>query len=488
MTKNLLFLFLTFVALARLEETSDVVVLTDDSIASVLEENETVFVEFYAPWCGHCKKLTPEYEAFATAMKGTGAVVAKIDATEHKKAAGKYGVRGYPTLKCFNSGSPSDYKGGRTAADMEKFLRKQMGPAVTVLKTVDEVKEFIPSDSQAFGKMVAFYADENGAVGKAYNEYAKAKRNDYEFGVVNSERIATEFKQNMESVVMFKGGDTLPIAKTQDLDKKGMDEWVKLNWFPLVGEINADNHAAYSSRGKNLIYLFVDPADKATFDKTMVVYEEVAGDNPTFSFGWLNGPAQIKTAQKLGFKGKEFPMLATQESGDTYLFPEGGEFTLETVGKWAKDLGDGKLQPFVKSEPIPENPLDGDVRVVVGDNFKQVVMDEEKDVLIEFYAPWCGHCKKIAPIYSELAGKFKGVDTVVIAKMDATANDMPRKQFPVKGFPTIKFCKGKTNEVIAYNGDRSLDSFVKFVETNAHFKFDLNAGEKKPEESKHDEL
>ena len=65
------------------------------------------------------------------------------------------------------------------------------------------------------------------------------------------------------------------------------------------------------------------------------------------------------------------------------------------------------------------------MQVVVGKTFKEIVNDPTKDVLIEFYAPWCGHCKSLEPKYNELGEKFKNVDDIVIAKMDATANDVP---------------------------------------------------------------
>jgi len=59
----------------------------------------------------------------------------------------------------------------------------------------------------------------------------------------------------------------------------------------------------------------------------------------------------------------------------------------------------------LKSEPIPDSHQEGSVRVVVANNFKDVVLKEDDDVLIEFYAPWCGHCKALAPHYEEAAKK-----------------------------------------------------------------------------------
>ena len=62
---------------------------------------------------------------------------------------------------------------------------------------------------------------------------------------------------------------------------------------------------------------------------------------------------------------------------------------------------------------------------MVAKNFEEIVNDPEKDVLIEFYAPWCGHCKSLEPKYKELGEKMADEESVVIAKMDATANDVP---------------------------------------------------------------
>ena len=66
----------------------------------------------------------------------------------------------------------------------------------------------------------------------------------------------------------------------------------------------------------------------------------------------------------------------------------------------------GKLEPYLKSEPVPESN-DGPVTVAVSKNFDEVVTNNGKDTLIEFYAPWCGHCKKLAPVFDELGNKVR---------------------------------------------------------------------------------
>jgi len=129
-----------------------------------------------------------------------------------------------------------------------------------------------------------------------------------------------------------------------------------------------------------------------------------------------------------------------------------------------------------KSEPIPENN-DGPVTTIVGKTFESIVNDKSKDVFVEFYAPWCGHCKKLTPIWEQLGEKFSKIDTVVIGKMDATANSFP-DDLEVRGFPTIIFFPaGENAKPIRYDGAREVDDFVKFIAANAATDFNLGERE-----------
>jgi len=117
----------------------------------------------------------------------------------------------------------------------------------------------------------------------------------------------------------------------------------------------------------------------------------------------------------------------------------------------------------MKSEPVPASN-DAGVKVAVAKNFDELVTNTDKDVLIEFYAPWCGHCKSLAPKYDELGEKM-AEEAVEIVKMDATANDVP-SDFDVKGFPTIYWVK-KGDKPVSYNGGREVDDFVKYIAKHA---------------------
>ena len=102
------------------------------------------------------------------------------------------------------------------------------------------------------------------------------------------------------------------------------------------------------------------------------------------------------------------------------------------------------------------------MKVLVGKNFQSLVIDNDNDVFVEFYAPWCGHCKKLAPEWDKLAADLKDVSGLVIAKMDATANEV--ESVDIRGYPTLKFYpRGQKSNPIDYDGNRDADGFKSWL-------------------------
>merc|ERR1711981_318798 len=165
-----------------------------------------------------------------------------------------------------------------------------------------------------------------------------------------------------------------------------------------------------------------------------------------------------------GLKEEECPDVRIIEMGKSMqkFKPPTSDLTEEAFTAFVAGVLDGSIVRHLMSEEIPEDNT-APVTIIVGKNFESIVKDSSKAALVEFYAPWCGHCKQLAPVWDKLGEHFKDDDSVIIAKSDATANEFADVE--VQGFPTIKyFPAGEENKIVDYNGGRDLDSLIKFVE------------------------
>ena len=106
-----------------------------------------------------------------------------------------------------------------------------------------------------------------------------------------------------------------------------------------------------------------------------------------------------------------------------------------------------------------------DVLDLIPSNFDDVVFKSGKPALVEFFAPWCGHCKSLAPIYEELATSLAHASSKVsIAKVNADEHKSLGKDYGVQGFPTLKWFSGKKGDAPEdYNGGRDIESLTAFV-------------------------
>lgn len=119
---------------------------------------------------------------------------------------------------------------------------------------------------------------------------------------------------------------------------------------------------------------------------------------------------------------------------------------------------------FAKGPSSPPATYDNSAVIdLIPSNFDKIVLSG-KPALVEFFAPWCGHCKSLAPVYEQLAQDFSfAKDKVTIAKVDADAEKSLGKRFGIQGFPTIKYFNGKDETPEDYSGGRDLESLTEFI-------------------------
>ncbi|OAQ63360.1 protein disulfide-isomerase precursor [Pochonia chlamydosporia 170] len=480
--KRLAFGLLTALAsLASAEDKSDVHQLTEKTFDEFVKANPLVLAEFFAPWCGHCKALAPEYEEAATSLKEKNIKLAKIDCTEEADLCQKHGVEGYPTLKVFRGAdNVAPYNGQRKAAAITSYMVKQSLPAVSVL-TKDTLEEFKTADKVV---LIAYIAADDKASNETFTTVAEKLRDNYLFGGVNDAAVAEAEGVKFPSIVLYKSFDEGKNTYTEKFEAEAIEKFAKVAATPLIGEVGPETYADYMSAGIPLAYIFAETQEErdSLAKDLKPIAEEYKGK---INFATIDAKSFGAHAGNLNLKTDKFPAFAIHniEKNLKYPYDQEKKITHDAIAKFSKEFSAGKIEPSIKSEPIPEKQ-DGPVTIIVAKNYDQIVLDDKKDVLVEFYAPWCGHCKALAPKYDQLGeayqkSEFK--DKVVIAKVDATANDVPDD---ISGFPTIKlYPAGSKDAPVTYNGARTVQDLIDFIKENGKHKASVAFKEESTEEA-----
>ncbi|KAG7457903.1 hypothetical protein MATL_G00232190 [Megalops atlanticus] len=460
-------------ALAR----SDVLELSDADFDYTAAEHDTMLVEFFAPWCGHCQKLAPEYESAAKKLKGI-VPLAKVDCTTNSETCGRFGVNGYPTLKIFRKGEESStYDGPRSADGIVSYMQKQAGPSSVPLRSEEDLDSFVNNFDAS---VVGFFDGSDSEQLAEFQKAASIMRDSYRFGHTTELGPGHKHGVETESVLLFRPPrlnskfEESVVPFTESVSTSALRRFIRENIFGMCPHLTSENRDRLKGRDLLTAYYEVDylrnpKGSNYWRNRVMKVASQFLSEGLSFAVADRR-EFRDELEDEFGFglfDGGELPLVTIRtREGHKYTMRE--EFTRDgkALERFLEDYFAGRLKRYLKSEPAPESNK-GPVKVVVAETFEEIVNDPEKDVLIEFYAPWCGHCKNLEPKYKELAEQLSSDPNIVIAKMDATANDVPTG-YDVQGFPTIYFAPaGKKDAPKRYEGGREVKDFLNFLKKEA---------------------
>uniref|UniRef100_A0A0A9XID5 protein disulfide-isomerase n=1 Tax=Lygus hesperus TaxID=30085 RepID=A0A0A9XID5_LYGHE len=441
-----------------------VVSLTEANFESFFKDNGPALVKFFAPWCGHCKALAPEYEEAASILSGK-AYIAEVDCTKDDSICRKFEINGYPTLKYIDgTNTLREYNAERSALPIANFVLRQNAEDYTTIhddETLESMLNATGSDVRAILRTSNNTTSESKLFASLANEL-----NEYVdfilYPSVSHEKPVLTLRRTFDEPVVDYDGKFV---------KQDMKNFIQSNSQPLLGEINRSNYERYVKANKDITWFVYNYENSTDIEKVESIRKVLSDFKHALSFVRLNSIVWGVSAQSIGFDGTT-PYLVTERIQEHKFYPMLEKLSEESLRKYLQDIVDNKVPPLVKSQKLPEDADTQVVRPIVRTTYNTTVLDPTKNVFVAITAPWCKHCENFKPVLERVAEHFHDRSDIIIGNVDGTRNDL---DIDIQGFPTLLFYKaGADKEPMTYTNDRVFDSVVDFITQNSVQQSDIH--------------
>jgi len=406
--------------------------------------------------------LAPKFVALTKQVddsKDLNVVMAEVNAAENKVTAEKYGITAYPTIKYFYHGIPIDFKGRKHPDGIIGWVRDRAREKINQVNDISELEIIEPAKLAVLlylptvNSKLLTYLNALAIIHQHVNFY-------YTYMDEVQQRYSLE---PQPSLIVYRGFDEgRKILSTSDKMTfetfKGFFDSVR---HPIIREFSDETSAMLLNEQRPTVFLVTDNPKHPMLKTLEKLSNEYKGK---ITFSWTNiheGKAK-KLAEYLGLTTKHFNQIRMVKMNkndiEKYKLEEVSEDSLRL---FLKKFEEGKLEKYLKSGTPVQNQKEL-VKTVVGLDFEEKVLNNDKYVLLKIWAHWCKHSKAMETAYKALAQALSGMDNLVIAEFEGHENEHPALTY--NGFPTILFYKkGYKSEPVHYEGKRNVNDFVQML-------------------------
>ncbi|XP_028265209.1 protein disulfide-isomerase [Parambassis ranga] len=429
-----------------------------------LRKYKQLLVFFYSPLYGEGHRVSAVFESAAAELQGSEVKLAVVDVTKEKDLAKELNATDHSMIRLYLSGdkhNPAPCPVPQSPASILTWLKRREGSAA------DLITDLSQSEASEELTVVGFFKELNHEYVQMF--YAMAiDLPDVSFAVTQSDEVISKYGLTHDVVLLFKKSQLIQTYKIMpQTSKEELIAFITVYRMDPVTEYNGQTATQIlSSPVLNHVLLFVDKSS-ADFAEIFSAFNSTAEAFRLKILFVLVDVGETRNGRIMEyFRVRDFeaPLIRMVNMTDhvTYHLPS-DTLNEEVIKKFCQSYLEGKAKPKMQSEPIPEGWDEKPVKELVGMTLEKVAFHPNKTVFVLCYLPYSQESRALFPLWEELAAAFKEREDVIIARIDASANDINMSM--QGGYPSLCLFPALYSErVVVYTGKRKIKDLVKFVD------------------------
>ncbi|XP_062291967.1 protein disulfide-isomerase [Scomber scombrus] len=445
-----------------LPEKDGVLQLKKGNFKRALRQHKQLLVQFYVPLTGDGLRISAAFEGAAAELQGSEVKLAVIDIATEKDLAKELNATGFPDIKLYLSGdknNPVQCPVPQSSSSIVTWLKRRAGSAadlITDLSKLEALEEL---------QVVGFFKELNSEHVQVFYDAAIGLP-DINFSVTESNEVISKYGLTHDVVMLLKKSKLIQAYKMMpETSKEELIIFITVYQMDPVTEYTGKTATQIlTSPVLNHAILFVNKS--SDFQDIYSAFKSAAEAfrlKILFVLVNVDEPRNGRVMEYFKVREFEAPLIRLVNLTDhvTYHLPS-ETLDVTTIKEFCQSYLDDKAKPKLQSEPIPEGWDKQPVKELVGMTLEKVAFNPNRTVFVMFYLPYSRESRALFPLWEELAKAYKEKEHVVIARMDASANDF---NLSMQGrYPSLcLFPALYAERMVVYTGKPKLKDLVKFV-------------------------
>ncbi|XP_077575781.1 protein disulfide-isomerase isoform X1 [Stigmatopora nigra] len=470
MTTPLMFLaMVAFFFTANGQETKSasgkggVLQLTRENFHTALRTHKQLLVHFYVPLSADGQHLSEVFEKAVVDLQDSDVMLATVDVAKDKELAKELNAT-TPNIRLYLFGNRINFipcPVPKSSASIVTWLKRRAGSA---LDLITDLSQSVSSEEELW--VIGFFKELDSEYVRVFYS-AAVSLPDVSFGLTQNEDVIAEYDVTPNVVLLLKQWTLIKVFEmTPETSREDLLTLISVYQMDLVTEYSGKMASQIlSSPVLNHAILFVNKSS-TNFQEVHTAFSTAAEAFRMKILFVLVDVSELRNGRMMEYfrvRAYEAPLvrLVNLTNHVTYQLPS-VVMDVNSIEEFCQNYLEGKAKPKMQSEPIPEGWDKSPVKELVGSIFEEVAFNPNRTVFVLFYVPYNPESRVVFPLWEELAEAFKDRDDFVVARIDASANDINmsvQSSYPAFClFPALH-----AERAVFYTGKRKLKNLLAFI-------------------------